>query len=376
MTDPMRPLRVAMLTQRYLPFTGGAEKQLAAVLRLLPDFGIEATVITRRHDASPMKDLVEGVPVSRIDLHGPRIYASLSYTAKAIRLLGQFRPDVVHAHELLSPSTTALAYKFLTRTPVVAKVLRGGSLGDIAALNASRSGRLRLPKIVAKTDAFAVISREIDNELAALGVPPDRRRFIPNGVDLTRFSPASTEEKGAIRERLSLPPGPTALFAGRLSHEKRIDRLVALWPRVRAVVPDATLIVAGTGDLAGPIGQKAGAGVILVGAREDLRDFYAAADSFILPSEAEGLSNALLEAMAMGLSCVATSVGAAPDLLGNGLGLLVNVDDDEGLRDAIIQSFRDLPRHRPGISRDLIAKDYSIEATARNLASLYRSLVK
>lgn len=374
MSNQNRPLRVAMLTQRYIPFTGGAEKQLSAVLRRLPAFGIEAIVVTRLHDESPTTEFVEGIRVHRIKLRGPRPYASLTYTAKAIGILRRFRPDIVHAHELLSPSTTAIAYKALFGVPVVAKVLRGGSLGDIAVLEGSRSGRLRLPRILKGIDAFAVISSEIDAELAARGVAADRRRFIPNGVDLDRFALASDDEKQAIRNRLDLPDTKIALFVGRLTREKRIDQLVALWPRVRSAVPGAVLVVAGTGDLAGALKAQAGPGVTLVGGRDDLRDFYAAADIFVLPSEAEGLSNALLEAMAMGLPSVVTAVGAAPELLrDDDLGQLVSVDDDEALLAGIIATFHAVSANRSERSRDRIVQSYGIEATAKRLAGLYHS---
>ncbi len=261
----MTPLKVAMLTQVYLPFIGGAEKQLAAVLQRLPAYGIEPMVITRRHDASPVDDRVEGVPVHRIEVGRHRELASITYTLKGILALRRFRPDVVHAFELRSPSTTAVAWRALSRTPVLAKVLRGGTLGDIAALSRKPSDRMRLQRILRKIDAFAVISREIDDELAAEGVSAERRLFIPNGVDLDSYLPATPTETTSLRDELGLGAGPVALFAGRLEREKQVDRLIEIWPRVRAAVPGATLVVVGTGSL--EEGLKAGApeGVRLVG---------------------------------------------------------------------------------------------------------------
>lgn len=367
-------IRVAMLTQRYFPFTGGAEKQLAAVLRRLPDLGVDATVITRQHDDSPLYELVDGVPVHRIKVHGPRVLASLSYTAQALRLLRRFAPNVVHAHELLSPATTAIAYKAMTGTAVAAKVLRGGSLGDIAVLEASRIGRLRLSRLLHRVDAFSVISSEIDAELADHGVLGDRRHFIPNGVDLARFHPVAPDRKLHIRKELGLPSGPIAIFAGRLEREKRIDQLVALWPQVRLSIPSAVLVVAGAGGLANALASARIKGVILAGPQPDLRDWYAAADVFVLPSEAEGLSNAMLEALATGLPCVATKVGAAPELLSDGLGCLVDVDDDKGLVSALISALHGLSGHSAHRARDTVVLNYSIDVTASRLANLYREL--
>lgn len=370
----MRPLRVAMIIQRYLPFTGGAEHQLAAIVRRLPEYDIQPCVITRRHDRSPLSEVIDGIQVWRIATPPTRAVASVSFTAGAMRRLHEFRPDIVHAHELLSPTTTALAWKAITRTPVIAKILRGGDIGDIGKLAGSALGRMRLGEIRRRVDLFAVISSEIDIELAQLEVATGRRRFIPNGVNVERFSPATAMEKRAIRRELGLPEGPIALFAGRLDKEKRIDRLADLWPRVRAVVPGATLVIAGTGPLAAQLQGRTADGVHPVGVQADMAPWYRAADSFVLPSQAEGLSNAMLEAMASGLVCVATSVGGANDLLGaEEGGFLVRPRDDAHLVELIIRALSD-PMAKPmaTAARRIVQSRYSLDATVSRIVETYR----
>ncbi|MFC3088722.1 glycosyltransferase family 4 protein [Tabrizicola soli] len=371
-------MRVAMLSQLYLPFLGGAEKQLSSVLERLPALGIEAMVIARRHDGSPVDDVVNGIPVHRIPVGTSRELASLTYTARALPVLRRFRPDVVHAHELRSPSTTAIAYRMLTGTPVVAKVLRGGSLGDVAALSRNRLGRLRLNRLLRSIDAFAVISDEIDGELAAFGVEDARRNFIPNGVDTDRYRPATAGERAAARAALGLGEGPVALFAGRLEPEKRAEQLAALWPQVRAAAPGAELLIAGTGAREAAVRRAAGEGVRVLGRHTDMPRLFAAADLFVLPSEAEGLSNAMLEAMASGLGCVATAVGAAPQLLGDRRGWLVPVDDGPALIRALTEALTDTgsgPDRRRALRRK-VEENYSIDVTAARLAALYRRLAR
>jgi len=373
----MPPVRVAMLTQRYLPFVGGAEKQLSSVLQRLPSLGIEAMVITRRHDDSPVDDFVDGIPVHRVTVGGQRELASVTYTVKTLAALHRFRPDVVHAFELRSPATTAVAYRALSGTPVVAKVLRGGTLGDIELLSQSRLDRLRLSRVLRSIDAFAVISQEIDAELETAGVGSDRRHFIPNGVDVAKYRPASTEERTAARERLGLGAGPVALFAGRLEREKRIDDLIRLWPRIRQALPGATLAVVGTGSQEEELRRELETGVLLAGKQMDMGPWFAAADCFVLPSESEGLSNSLLEAMASGLPCVATSVGAAPELLGGGRGRLIAPDDMDALAKAIVGALSQDPASSATQAEELhqlISENYSIDATAKKLAALYRHL--
>lgn len=366
-----------MIIQRYLPFVAGAERQLAAIVKRLPEHGIEPLVITRRYGADPTVDMIEGTPVRRIANPGPRVMAAASFTLGAIPVLRAFRPDLIHAHELLSPTTTALAAKPFLRVPVIAKILRGGRLGDITKLREGGPvGALRLNAIKSHVDRFVVISREIDAELASLGVAPERRRFVPNGVDAERFRPASAAERAALRRELGLPEAPVAVFGGRLEKEKRIGELMDIWPRLRQRIPGATLVVAGEGSLRATLEARRVEGVRFIGHQDDMTRWYQAADIFVLPSAAEGLSNALLEAMASGLICVATAVGAAPDLLADGRGHLVADGNDAALErllgDAL--SGRDTPGTMGAAARRQVVEHYSLDATVRGLADLYREL--
>lgn len=369
---------VAMIIQNYHPFMGGAEIQLGQVSRRLADRGYTVSILTRRLDDSPTFSKDDGVAVHRIDVSGSKPVASLRFTAGALRLLARLRPDVVHAHELLSPTTTALAYKALSRVPVVAKVLRGGGLGDVEKLSASRNGRLRLAWIRQGVDGFAVISGEIDGELARNGVPLERRHRIPNGVDVDRYRPYEGD-RSALRRKLGLPDGPVALFAGRLRPEKRPDALVGLWPAVRAAVPGATLVIAGEGPLADALAARRPEGVMLVGRCHDMVPWLQAADVFALPSSTEGLSNALLEAMACGLAPVATPVGGAVDLLADGTcGWLAHMDAGRRFQSALILglSGRAEAASKRGAARRRIVERYSLTGTVDRLDALYGSLIR
>ena len=371
------PIRVAMIIQRYAPFVGGAERQLEAIVRHLPAHGVEPLIITRQYSSHPDHEVVDGTRVWRISNPGPRILAAVGFTINAVRRLRVERPDIVHAHELLSPTTTALAAKRLLGAPVVAKVLRGGALGDIEVLRRNgRVGKLRLSAICRGVDAFTVVSGEIDAELESLGVGSERRVFAPNGVDLDRFRPATEVEKVADRQRLGLPGGPLALFAGRFEPEKQLEQLVTLWPRVREKVPGALLLLIGQGSQSEKLRQSAGEGVRVLDPQADIELWYRLADVFVLPSKAEGLSNSLLEAMASGLVCVVTGVGAAPELIGKDeRGILAPTAPPaivEPLASALSGS--DAMKQRAREARRYVAEHYSLDATVERLANLYRSL--
>src|SRR5690349_18277841 len=216
-------IRVVMIIQAYYPRLGGAERQLASLAPLLKDLGIEIMILTRRYDRGlPSFEMIDDVPVYRLPVPGPKPFAALSFSLQAMPLIHRFKPHVIHAHELLSPVTTAIMARRFFNIPVVAKVLRGGELGDLSKLEKRAFAAQRIASIKNGVDSFIVISHEIDRELARIGVPSERRAFIPNGVDLERFAPLTKERKAALRESQNLPQGPLVVFSGRLDPEKRV----------------------------------------------------------------------------------------------------------------------------------------------------------
>jgi glycosyltransferase involved in cell wall biosynthesis len=373
-----------MLTQAYLPLPGGAERQIASLVPLLAERGVEVHILTRRWNAAlAPRDRLGGAEVYRLPVPGPKPLAALVYTLSALPLIQRLRPDVLHAHELLSPTTTALAAKRLFGIPVVAKVLRGGQLGDIDKLRRSKIGPLRLGKgrlrtIAAGVDRFAVISSEIDRELEGMGVPASKRVFLPNGVDCRRFAPADPLEKTVLRNALGLPPDALiAIYSGRMVPEKRVDSLLSLWPEIRRDCPQAVLLVCGTGPEERRLRDLAGDGVMFAGQVEDVAPMLRAADLFVLPSATEGLSNALLEGLACALPVVATAVGGSLDVIADGQnGRLVPAEDPQRLKDAILALLADpnLRLQMGQAGRASVQTTYALETTADRLAALYHAV--
>lgn len=378
-TNAGRPLRVAMLIQGYLPLLGGAERQLASLAPLLQAHGLEVHVLTRRYAGLRAFETLAGVPVHRLPVPGPKAMAAAVYTATALLMLRQLRPDVLHAHELLSPTTTALAARRLWGTPILAKPLRGGALGDIARLRQKPAGARRLAALAQQVDAFAVISAEIDRELVGLGVPAERRLRLPNGVDTQRFQPGDPATRAARRAALDLPSGPLIVFSGRLAREKGLAGLLALWPRLRARHPVATLVILGSGPEQAALEALAVPGVRFGGRVDDMPAYLACADGFVLPSVAEGLSNALLEAMAAGLPVVATAVGGAEDVIQHGVsGWLAPPDAPEALYTGLdrVLGEADLRAVWGQAARAQMVRHYDLSGLAQRLAAVYARLAR
>ena len=374
-------LRVAMLVQKYYPHVGGAERQIQRLAPHLQARGIEVCVVTRHEAGLSRFEVIDGVSVYRLACPGPKPLAAVLYIWSAVMLLSKLRPDLIHAHEILSPASAALLAKRLHGWPLIVKILRGGIRGDIHKLKRSPLGIQRIRVLCRGVDSFVVISHEIDQELSALGVPPEKRAFIPNGVDTGTFVPLSASQKKQLRDELLFPPnGALVVYLGRLTPEKRVDHLLHIWSDVRAVFPQAQLLIVGTGAEEARLRAQSmsNPGVQFTGPVNDALRYLQVADLFVLPSSTEGLSNSLLEALSTGLPVLATSVGGTPDVISHGVnGYLIPPDDLDALKIGLIDLLADAPlRARLGIAgRQRILANFSLDSVAMRLDALYRSLL-
>jgi glycosyltransferase involved in cell wall biosynthesis len=345
----------------------------------LYDLGFELHVLTRHERGLKRFEVIDGVPVHRLPAVGPKAWAAVTFTLSALWTLVRIQPDVIHAHEILMPATIALHAKTLLRRPVLVKILRGGTRGDVYKLKRRPFWKSYLRRLIRNVDAFLVISQEIDEELAALQVPQSRRVFLPNGVDAVRCSPVSEETKRKLRGRLSLPlQSLLVVYAGRLVPEKRVDHLLEIWSDVRAKCPDAHLLVVGEGEEQDRLEQMQVNGVQFTGQVEEAVPYLQAADLFVLPSSTEGLSNSMLEAMSCGLPVLATTVGGAPDVIEHQVsGWLIPPEDVDALRHALITLLGEkaLRASLGANARQRILTGFSLDSVARRLVGLYQQLM-
>jgi len=373
--------RVAMLIQKYYPHVGGAERQIQRLVPRLQTRGFEVCIITRHEPGLSRFEMVDGAPVYRLVCPGPKPIAALFYIAGAFALLSRLRPNLIHAHEILSPASAALLAKRFFGWPVVVKVLRGGMRGDVYKLKRRAFWKQRFQTLCRNIDSFVVISHEIDQELTGLGVPSIKRAFIPNGVDTETFAPPNDSEKKQLRAPLLLPAdGPLVVYLGRLTFEKRVDHLIRVWPTIRESFPLAQLLIIGTGPEEQNLRalSKSIPGVKFTGQVNNALDFLRASDLFVLPSATEGLSNSLLESMSTGLPVLATSVGGTPDVITHAEnGYLIPPDDLPALTTGLLALLSDptLCAHLGMQGRSRIQKDFSLDSVADRLSSLYQSLL-
>jgi L-malate glycosyltransferase len=372
-------LNAVIAIQAFRPHVGGAELQLERLVPHLAGRGVRTEIVTRAVNGCARRERIAGAVVHRTPVAGESPLASIVYVGVALgRLLrGRSRIDLVHAHGALSPATIALAGR-LVGLPTVVTVLGTGPHGDLARLVRKPLGKARAGMLF-RTAWFVALSDDLRDELVGHGVPAERIRVIPNGVDIADHRPASADERAQLRAELGLPGGGfLGTFVGRLHPVKDVDTLLAATARV----PELSLVVVGDGPDRGRLEAKAAQldvsdRVIFQGQSRRVPDVLRASDAFVLSSHGEGMSNALLEAMASGLPCLASrTVGGARELLGDGRGLLVADGDVAAWADAI-RRLRNNPELAAALGQAAashIACSLSLESTADRLARVYAEI--
>jgi len=286
---------------------------------------------------------------------------------------GAARPDVVHVHASSHASFLRKSIVLLVARRAGCKTifhLHGGGFRRYAM---EESGSLmrrwirhtleRSSRVIALSEGWAQFVRAF--------APKARVAVVPNSVALPPPAPPGSEIPGRI------------LFLGRIEASKGVFELLAAGAALARSVPTLRLVFAGEGDLAGLRHRASELGIAeriecpgwLEAAGRDAE--LAKASVFCLPSHAEGLPMAMLEAMACGRAVVATNVGGIPETLRDGEnGLLVPARDDRALAAALAALLENgALRARLALgARATIEQHYSTEVVCGQLSAIYREL--
>jgi glycosyltransferase involved in cell wall biosynthesis len=315
-------------TRYALPLPPGLERKFAALERVL-DYRVLARG-TGDH------------PRFRVFPSGAGFYGRLPGELR--RELASFRPQVIVAEDPRTAAIALLARRLLTgpRPRVIAEV--HGNWRHATRLYGSPARRALSP-LVDALDLYGVrhadATRALSGYTARLvkeerGKPPEAA--FPTYSDLSAFT---------TRPVQPLPDRPTALFVGVLEAYKNVEGLAAAWRRAAPQVPEARLIVVGTGPQAAVVERLAADLPGRVEHNPELppEGVAAALDEatvLVLPSRYEGLGRVVIEAFARGRGVVATRAGGILDLVEDGReGLLVDVDDVDRLAAALVRVLSD-----------------------------------
>jgi glycosyltransferase involved in cell wall biosynthesis len=295
---------------------------------------------------------------------------------RLVRLFRRERVDIAHAY-LFHPNVLTPIAARLARTPAVVVSKRSlDRYPGLAERYACKLGNALADRVMINA---AAIGRFVTAEE---GCPPDRMVLIPNGVgdDLLDFTP----DGARARRELGLSPGDRVVGAvSRLAWKKGIRHLLEAVPRVLESVPAAFFLIVGDGPLRADLEARArdlriDDRVRFLGTRGDVLELLGAVDVFVLPSVVEGMSNALLEAMAMGRPVVATDVGGNPEVMVDGqTGFVVPPADPDRLAAAVAKVLLapELGEAMGAAARQRIRDHYRVDLMVRRIEALYDALL-
>jgi glycosyltransferase involved in cell wall biosynthesis len=371
-----------MVCPQYRPLVGGYERAAERLAGALHARGCEVEVVAERRDpAWPAFEDVDGVPLHRVwSLFRPGIHTITSVLGLAGFLLRRGRRfDVLHVHQYGWPAAVSIAFGRATKRPVVLKLTATGVDGihhTVGGMGAR--GRL-LAGLHRRVDACLATSDRGAEEAAKFGIPRERLYLVPNGIDTALFRPLPAEERETLRKQLGVAGKIVVLYVGRLSPEKNPLGLLEAWARL-GPPQDAVLALAGEGPERGAVAARAaqlGDAVRVLGPVLDPLAWYQAADLFVLASVSEGLSNALLEALACGLPVVSTPVSGSEDIFATAnVGTLVPGPDPASLAGGIASLLGDasLRASCGEAARRVAVQRYSLESVAERIESIYREI--
>jgi glycosyltransferase involved in cell wall biosynthesis len=298
--------------------------------------------------------------------------------------LERLRPDLVHASLTLSPLDFRLPDLCQQLgLPLVATFHPAfdAALRNLAGGTQQLTYQLYAPSL-ARFDKVIVFSELQAEVLSRLGVPEGRLAVIPNGVDPAIWAPAPAGPEAAelqqLRQRFA--GRRVFLYMGRIATEKNVEALLRAW---RLVQPEGcTLVVVGDGPLRQSLMQIYGEaeGVHWWGYEPEQSRRLALlqlAEVFLLPSLVEGLSLALLEAMASGTACVATDAGADGEVLAGGAGIVISTQGVTTQLRTLLPVLRDQPVLTAELGRRARARvleRYTLERNLDALEALYAGL--
>jgi L-malate glycosyltransferase len=384
---PLRPAGVVPSRSQRKVFylldslnVGGTETQAVELARRMPAAGYQVTLGCLRAQGPLLQRLAE-TPVVLQEFHpngGIDSPAGIYQLLRLSRFLRKQKFDIVHTHDLWSNLMGVPAAR-LAGVPAIISSRR--DLAHFDWYQGKRRAWLR--RIQNLSGAVLANASPIREALIAEDrFAPEKVHVIHNGIDVEKFRNARDR-----RDILFPNVGDATLvvLVGNMhSDVKGHPQLIECAPRVTREFPAVRFVLVGDGAQRAQFEQQVASlglteNFLFLGSRADIPDILAACDIAVLPSRAEGLSNALLEYLATGLPTVASRVGGNPELVQDGVsGYLVPPDNSDALGMALLKMLRDpeLTRRFGERGRQFVVQNFSFERLVREVDALYTALLR
>ena len=358
-------MKVAIVRQRYNPY-GGAERFVARALPALERTGTKVTLISRNESGWGARRFLKVDP-----FYAGSLWRDWSFARAALKAWRREGFDIVQSHERIPGCDVYRAgdgvhrrWLELRRATASAPEQLGMALSPYHAyVRNAEHEMFEHPRLRAVICNSKMVRDEIQR---GFRVAPEKLHVIYNGVDLEHFHPRLRDTlRGPARDEIGCSHRATVfLFVGSGFARKGLDAAIA------AVAQTPHWLVVVGRDKHQP---AAGERVRFVGAKDDVRPYYAAADCFLLPTRYDPFPNTVLEAMAMGLPAIVSSRCGAAEIIERGVnGWICQPDDIPGIVRAMSEA------HTMAGTMEKAARStaerYGIDAMAGKLADLYKAL--
>jgi glycosyltransferase involved in cell wall biosynthesis len=312
--------------------------------------------------ASEGPDLFPLAPKSEIDL---------ATAWKLSKIVRQWRPRIVHAHDPHAVTMAALALSFGAPDPRP-KIVASRRVDFHLQSHAFSQWKYH------QVDGFIAASEAIKQVLVQDHIPAGRIEVVHDGIDVEKIRNRPATD---LHAEYWLPHGvPVIVNVGALVGHKGQRFLIEAMPLVLREIPEAHLIIFGEGDLRPALERQVKhlsltKRVLLPGFREDVLSLMKTADLFVMSSVTEGLGSAVLDAMAMGLAVVGTTAGGIPEaVVGEVTGELVAPSDPKLLAAAIVKLLKDpaLRRSYGDAGMQHVAEHFGVDRLVDGTLECYR----
>lgn len=321
-------------------------------------------------------------PEAEDEVKIPYLYKSQVYTIPTLNsarltqeALAEWQPDVVHAS--LPISAMDFNLPDICRKLDVPLVITFHNAFDRRPSFFSGASYLSYQlyaQNMADADRVIIFSNLHKQLLEHIGVASEKITIVPNAIDTKKFCP------GPSHFRQQYPDKFIISYMGRIAPEKGLDDLLKVF--TRQPLPDTILTLIGDGaqkqllqSLYGDCENIVWTGFL--GEAERI-DVLRGSDVFVLPSQVEGLSIALLEAMACGLASVATDVGSDGEVLDQGAGIVINpfkVRQELAFSLQLLHGHRDFVEDLKRKARQRVVERYELEQNILAVESVYDELM-
>ena len=355
---------------------GGSQTHLLQVLRLLDRNQFEPMLCCLSGEGALLETAREtGATVVGVGLGRLKSPSAAGAVLRLTRFMRRARIDIVHNYLLRANVAGTLAAR-LARVPLVLTSKRGCHEMRGLELAAVRLSNRLADCITANAEA---VRRYVhDNE----GCPLEKMVVIPSGIDTDRFAPLAPAD---YKARLGVAADRRVVgIVTRMRVRKGVEEFLRAMGMVREQMPEACAVVVGEVDLDASLRAlvqelRLDGHLHLLGRRSDMAEVLSAFDLFVLSSHDEGMSNAILEAMAMQRPVVATDVGGTNEVVQDGrTGVLVPAKDPAALAQGILRVLR-APQEGAAMGergRAIAIERFSARAMVRQMEQLYVQLLE